>query len=482
MTNVSTQAYPARVRGELQPDLSRWLWLVKWLLAIPHFLILALLWIAFFGVSVIAFFAILFTGRYPRSLFDFNIGVLRWTWRVAFYTYGVLGTDRYPPFTLAPDPSYPASLEIEYPERLSRGLVLVKWWLLAIPHYLVVALFVGTSGWAAARSGFWLAASVGLIGLLVFFAALALLFRGRYPGSIFDLVVGLDRWVIRVAAYVGLMTDRYPPFRLDQGSDEPSAGVGTVGEQLALEAEALPQATGAPAAVTPPAGSRWTAGRVVLVVLGSIAALIGAGLLAAGIAAIVIDQTQRDAQGFLMSPSETFRSPGYAVVSQSARVNFEGQEWVARKILGTVKIESESVRPVFLGIAREADVNSYLGNVSRSVVTEISRKPRYEEEPGRAPSGPPAQQRFWVASAGGAEKQALTWDPKSGDWVAVLMNANGSAGVEADAKIGAKLDPLLGIGIGVAIGGGLLLVLGALGIALGASRAAREGAETVPAH
>ena len=470
-------SYPARVQGELQSGLSRWLWLVKWLLAIPHFLILALLWIAFFGVSVIAFFAILFTGRYPRSLFDFNVGVLRWSWRVAFYSYGALGTDRYPPFTLAPDPSYPVTLEVEYPERLSRGLVLVKWWLLAIPHYLVVALFLGSSGWAVSHSGWGVAASVGLIALLVFFAAIVLLFRGRYPSSIFDLVVGLDRWVIRVVAYVGLMTDRYPPFRLDQGPDEPVAAEARVGEQLGLEPETL---AAAPAAVS--AGSRWTAGRVVLVVLGSIASLIGAGLLAAGIAAIVIDQTQRDAQGFLMSPSETFRSPGYAVVSQSARVNFAGQEWVARRILGTVKIQSESVRPVFLGIGREADVDSYLAKVARSVVKEINRKPRYDEEQGIAPSGPPSQQRFWVASASGPGKQALTWDPKSGNWVAVLMNANGSAGVEADAKIGAELDPLLGIGIGITVGGGLLLLLGALAIALGASRAARGGAEPAPAQ
>lgn len=204
-----------QLRGRLDPELNRGLWLVKWLLLIPHLVVLSFLWLAFTVLTVIAFFAILFTGRYPRSIFEFNAGVLRWTWRVWFYGYGALATDRYPPFSLGPEPDYPATLDIAYPERLSRGLVLVKWWLLALPHYVVVGFFVG-SGFVLWRGG------GGLVSVLAIIAGVVLLFTGRYPREIFEFAMGMDRWAFRVAAYAALMTDEYPPFRMDTGGDEPT--------------------------------------------------------------------------------------------------------------------------------------------------------------------------------------------------------------------------------------------------------------------
>jgi hypothetical protein len=215
-------AYPLTIEGTLDPGLSRWMWLVKWFLAIPHYIVLVFLWVAFALLTIMAGFAILFTGRYPRGIFDFNVGVLRWSWRVDFYTFGALGTDQYPPFTLQ-DADYPARLDVAYPQQLSRGLVLVKWWLLAIPHYLIVGLFTSGLIWWTTDLGDGdriLEIGGGLIGLLVFIAALALLFTARYPRGLFDLIMGLNRWVFRVGAYAALMRDEYPPFRLDLGGRE----------------------------------------------------------------------------------------------------------------------------------------------------------------------------------------------------------------------------------------------------------------------
>jgi hypothetical protein len=195
MTTVS-KAYPVNIKGELTVMPSRWLWIFKWLLIIPHIFILYFLEIAAAVVWVIAWFAILFTGKYPKGLFDFSVGVLRWGWRVGFYSYGVLGTDKYPPFALESMADYPADLDVDYPEKLSRGLIFVKWWLLALPQWIIISI------------------AKNIFQILVIIIAIILLFTGKYPADLFKLMVGINRWYYRVIAYASLMRDEYPPFRL----------------------------------------------------------------------------------------------------------------------------------------------------------------------------------------------------------------------------------------------------------------------------
>lgn len=203
--------YPVNIKGELSKPPSRALWLVKWLLLFPHYIVLAFLWVAYVVVGFIAFWAILFTARFPKKLFAFNVGVLRWTWRVGFYGYWILGTDDYPPFSLKPSEEFPADLEIEYPEKLSRGLPFVKW-LLAVPHYLVLSSLMGCGTWQAADGKN--TPLIGLIFVLAIIIAIVLLFTKKYNNDIFKINTGIVRWFFRVMAYVGLMTDEYPPFVL----------------------------------------------------------------------------------------------------------------------------------------------------------------------------------------------------------------------------------------------------------------------------
>lgn len=184
--------YPLRLDIEYPEQLNRWLPLVKWLLAIPQLLIVYALINVAYIIQIIAFFAILFTTKFPQPLFEFVVNIYRWQMNVSAYT-GLM-RDEYPPFSWEPG-LYPVTFEIEYPEKLNRWLPLVKW-ILAFPHYVVLfALFI--------------AAAVVL--LIAFFA---ILFTTRFPPGLFQFNVGVFRWWQRVNAYVYFMRDEYPPFSL----------------------------------------------------------------------------------------------------------------------------------------------------------------------------------------------------------------------------------------------------------------------------
>jgi len=189
---TAAPAYPVTFEVEYPERLSRWPIFIKWLLVFPHFLILGVFGYLVELTTFISWFAILFTGRYPKALFDLAVVYFRWSARATAYL--ALLRDEYPPFG-GGSPEYPVRVEIEYPEKLSRLLIFVKW-LLAIPHIIILGL-------------------LGLVGFVVYVIAwFAILFTGRFPRSMFDFLVGIGRWYLRVYAYIWLMRDEYPPFSM----------------------------------------------------------------------------------------------------------------------------------------------------------------------------------------------------------------------------------------------------------------------------
>ena len=476
---MTTTAYPVHVDAQLEPGLSRWLWLFKWLLVLPHYVVLAFLWLAFLVLSVVAFFAIIFTGKYPHSIFEFNVGVLRWNWRVAYYAYGALGTDRYPPFTLHDVADYPAHLEVEYPQHLSRGLVLVKWWLLAIPHYIVVGMLVGGAGYVV-RAGndepaVW---GAGLIGLLVLVAGVMLLFTGRYPQPLFDLVLGLNRWVLRVAGYAALMTDKYPPFSLDQGGHE-----GGVGRESAVVIDPppppAPPASSPPAPPSPPR-SGWTAGRVVSLVVGALLAFVALGTGIAGAALVAADLSARDTDGFLMSPVQPLTTSTYAIASTPMQIRVDAAApFVPETLLGDAKLTAtaENGKDVFVGIAPTAKVEDYLAGVEHATLVDLTDSDAVlRTTEGSAPSTTPEQMDFWAAQSSGAGRQQITWPVENGDWTVVVMNTDASPGVAVEATAGAEVPALEWLIATLLSVAAITLVLSIVLIALPVRAAGRGGA------
>src|SRR5215218_4797945 len=195
-------AYPTQLDFQAGRDIDRWRPLVHWLLAIPHLIVVAALSRLRDILTLISFFAVLFTKRIPRPLFDATAMTLRYEWRTI--SYALFLHEDYPPFDFQPSSADNGAephtaVSFAYPEELSRWKPLVKW-LLAVPHYLVLIVLMIASVFVA------------------FFAAVAVIFTGEYPAGARDFLVNAYRWNLRVHAYVGLLTDRYPPFSLTAGS------------------------------------------------------------------------------------------------------------------------------------------------------------------------------------------------------------------------------------------------------------------------
>lgn len=193
MATAPGGSYPVRFDVAYPENLSRGLIFIKWLLAIPHFIILYALNLVFEVLTFIAFFAVIITGKYPDGLFKFNVGTRRWFANV--YAYIFLLRDEYPPFSFD-EGAYPVTLQIDYPDKLGRFAPLYQW-LLAIPHIIIVYVLLL------------------IVFVTTFIAWFAILFTGKYPDGLFKFAVGVWRWTYRAGYYAAFLSSEYPPFSLD---------------------------------------------------------------------------------------------------------------------------------------------------------------------------------------------------------------------------------------------------------------------------
>ncbi len=465
---MSTLAIRVRARPDETP--SRWLWLVKWLLLIPHYVVLAVLGVAFVVLTLVAYVAVLLTGRYPEPIYHFNVGVLRWTWRVGYYGYQVLGTDRYPPFTLAEVPDYPAGLTIDGPPRPPRWLPLVAW-LFAVPHLIIVGALNGAT-WrlddADGRAP--TVAPLSVVAAAVLVLGLGLLFTGRRIGGLHDLLVGVGRWTLRTVAYVALLTDRYPPFRLDQGSSEPDGP-----DPAPAGRTAEPGATATTAAMPADAGAS-VAGRVVALVAGVLLLSAAIGLGTGGAALLALDG-ERDATGTLTSPALTVTSPTAAVTVEGVQA---GGLWAADIAdVGALRVTAtgEPGTELFLGVARQSDVDTWLAGTAHDHLVQVhtADAARYERADGAlGPLGAPAAQDFWVVRATGAGATELDWSGAAGTYAVVLANADGSPGITATTRVAMRVPSPAPLGWGLAGGAAGLAVVAFVLVYLGAAGLGRR--------
>ena len=266
----------------------------------------------------------------------------------------------------------------------------MKWWLLAIPQYIIVGLFTGSGLWFAWQYGEqdhgW--AGLGLIGILAVIAAVVLLMTGRYPEQIFDFVLGMNRWVLRVAGYAGLMTDKYPPFRLDMGRHDP--GTLTLPPTPGSAVQDLPEA--ADLRQAPPQGpGGWTGGRIVSAVAGAVLVLCSVGLFG-GSGVALWAQTNRHG-GYADLATATYSVPGYAIASDTIGLHLA--TGAASDLIGRVRIQvtqASGTAPAFVGIAPAGAAGRYLAGVDYATVRGAAgRHGTYTEHAGTAPAVPPGR-------------------------------------------------------------------------------------------
>lgn len=192
---IAADGYPVGVDAQLLPEYSRFMPLIKWLILLPHYVVLFFLAIGAMFVSFIAFFATLFTAKYPEGMWNYMVGVHRWALRVMAYNF--LITDNYPPFTLQETNEDTIQLVAEYPERVSRWRPFFAG-LICIPYAIVASLI-------------YMVASI-----CSFFAFFTILFTKKIPAGLFNVIRNGFTWNLRAGFYSYWMSTEYPPFEWDE--------------------------------------------------------------------------------------------------------------------------------------------------------------------------------------------------------------------------------------------------------------------------
>jgi hypothetical protein len=203
--------------------------------------------------------------------------------------------------------------------------------------------------------------------------------------------------------------------------------------------------------------------RVAAIVAGAVAGLIGFALLVGG-GVLLWGDSHKGGDGYLSSAKHHFAANSYAIVSGDMDINSDAPKWLVRDHLGKIRVKATSQKPLFVGVAPTRDVDAYLARTAHASIQNLEFWPfsvDYDRHGGSNRPLAPAEQGFWAASAHGGGTQTMTWKVRHGNWSIVVMNADGSRGVDAGISAGADVPFLSSVGWGVTIGGLVLLVFAA---------------------